>query len=405
MIASVSWRNIWRNKLRSTVVIMAVTFGLFAGIFSSGVMQGMIDRRIYTGINTELSHIQVHEPRYTENNEPEFTLPSAHSMARTIRTLDGVAGVASRTRIIAMASSAETGTGVMIVGVDPELEPQVTDLHTRLIEGEYLSSGSRNTILIGKKLADKLNIHLRSRIVITLQSSDGHITSGAFRVVGIFKTSNTAWDEMNAFVGQEVINQLAGLADGTSHELAIRLSDNDQTARVSERIKGLYPDLEVRSWYELNKELGLLTEYMDYYLYVFMIIILLALAFGIVNTMLMVVLERVKELGMLMAIGMTRTRVFLMIMLETLFLSFTGALAGTAVSAAVMAHFYKTGLHFEAFTEGFEAYGYEAVAYPYVTPQFYLMLALLVSATAILASIYPALKALRLNPADALRTE
>jgi len=384
---------------------MAVTLGLFAGIFSSGVMQGMIDRRIYTGINTELSHIQVHHPEYPENNEPRFLLPPGDGIGSRIMALDGVEAVSSRTRLLAMASSAETGTGVMVLGVDPAHECQVSDLHTRLIEGEFLKVGSRHPVVIGKKLADKLDIHLRSRIVITLQSADGHITAGAFRVSGIFKTSNTAWDETNVFVRQDDINALALLPAGASHELAVRLTDNDQTVRVLERMQGLYPELEIRPWFELNKELGLLTEYMDYYLYAFMIIILLALAFGIVNTMLMVVLERVKELGMLMAIGMTRTRVFLMIMLETLFLSLTGAVAGAGLSAAVMAYFFKNGLHFQEFTEGFEAYGYEAVAYPYVNPDYYLVLAALVALTAILASVYPAIKALRLNPAEALRTE
>lgn len=387
------------------MVITAVTLGLFAGIFSSGVMQGMIDRRIYTGINTELSHIQLHHPQYPENSEPGFLLPPSASIAKKIQALDGVTAVSARTRLIAMASSAETGSGVIVLGVDPEQETKVTDLQTRMLEGEYLKDGTRNPVVIGQKLAKKLDIHLRSRIVITLQSADGHITAGAFRVCGIFKTSNTAWDEMNVFVRQADINNLAMLPEGASHELAVRLTDNDQTGRVVERLQGLFPELEIRPWYELNKELGLLTEYMDYYLYAFMIIILLALAFGIVNTMLMVVLERVKELGMLMAIGMTRGRVFLMIMLETLFLSLSGALVGAGLSAAVMAYFYRNGLHFEAFTEGFEAYGYEAVAYPYVNPVYYLVLAALVSATAILASIYPAYKALRLNPAEALRTE
>jgi ABC-type antimicrobial peptide transport system permease subunit len=121
--------------------------------------------------------------------------------------------------------------------------------------------------------------------------------------------------------------------------------------------------------------------------------------------MLMVVLERVKELGMLMAVGMSKTKVFTMITLETIFLSLTGGITGMAMSEAVVSVFHRRGLDFSMFSEGFEAYGFPSMIFPEVKPEYYIILTLLVIFTAVASSIYPALKALRLDPADALRTE
>lgn len=405
MIISISWRNVWRNKLRSLVVIIAVTLGLIAGIFASGVMQGMVDRRIYTGINTEVSHIQIHNPKYLENRDSKFSIPGSSAILKQLESIPGIAAVSQRSKITAMISSAESGSGLMVSGIDPELESKVTDLHSKIFEGDYFNEDRKNQIIIGQKLAHKLNVHLRSKVVVTLQSSDGHITAGAFRISGIYKSASSAYDERNVFVRQSDINQLAGFEPDNCQEIAIRLENNELTDPITLEIKAFFPSLDVQSWKELQSELGMMSAYMDQMLFIFMGIILLALAFGIINTMLMVVLERVKEIGMLMAIGMTRGRVFLMIMLETIFLALSGAALGMGISALILSWFNKRGLDFSMFAEGFEAIGYDTVAYPYVYPRFYLILAILVIITAVIASIYPAIKALKLNPSDAIRSE
>jgi ABC-type lipoprotein release transport system permease subunit len=159
------------------------------------------------------------------------------------------------------------------------------------------------------------------------------------------------------------------------------------------------------TWKELQPDLGMITEWLDVMLYVIMVIILLALGFGIVNTMLMVVMERVKELGMLMAIGMNKIRVFSMIMLETIFLSITGGVVGMIISALLVNYYGEAGISLESFSKGFEAIGYSPVLYPEIGVQFYLTITFLIIVTAIVACIYPALKALKLKPAEALRIE
>ena len=165
-----------------------------------------------------------------------------------------------------------------------------------------------------------------------------------------------------------------------------------------------FPELLVQDWEELSPYVKLMSGYMDTVMALFMMIILGALGFGIVNTMLMVVLERTKELGMLMAIGMTRKRIFLMILYETVFLALVGAVVGEILSVLVIRYFGRVGIDLTSYAEGMESVGYSAMTFPYLEPYRYLQITVLVVITAIVASVYPALKALKLEPAEAIRT-
>ncbi len=164
--------------------------------------------------------------------------------------------------------------------------------------------------------------------MLTFQDTDGNIVRGAFRVRGIYRTDSDIFDEMNVFVHYNDLRSLGAYPPNSSHEIAVMLGNATQVEEFKDKMKQNWPDADIQSCDELSPELGYLLSAMDQFMYIFLIIILLALGFGIVNTMLMVVLERGKEIGMLMAVGMNRMRIFSMIMLETVFLVFTGAMAG-----------------------------------------------------------------------------
>lgn len=429
MIWSISWKNVWRNKTRSLVVMIAVTLGIFAGIFSSALMNGMMQQRIESAIGNEISSIQIHHPNYLENNEIQYSIDDADEIVRKIEEMPEVKSVSKRIKLTGMAKTARTGTGIVIYGINPEQEKKVTNIYKKICDsasvvekrnfrdierieeylkdscGTYFSKQRRNSIVIGEKLADKLNVKIRSKIVVALQRYDGTPTQGAFRVVGLYNTNNSMFDERNIFVKSDDLAELTGIDETKAHEIAILLYDNDKCNEVKKKLQAEYPGLDVMTWQEIQPDLGMMTEYMNLMLYIFIIIILLALGFGIVNTMLMVVLERIKEIGMLMAVGMNRARVFSMIMLETIFLSITGAILGMILSSLIINHFEKAGIDLTRWAGGLEAIGYEAVLYPSININFYIGVTILVILTGILASIYPAIKALRLNPADAVRSE
>lgn len=404
MIPSFAWRNLWRNKLRSFIIISAVTLGIFAGIFLTAFTNGMINTRIQSIISTEMSHIQIHQPGFLDNDQFSLMIGNADSIVRLVRDTPGVVATSKRIIINSMVASAETGTGVKITGIDPEYEMKVTDLSSKIISGRYLDSTDRNSVIISEKLALKLKVSLKNKIIITVQDVNKNITGGAFRIAGIFRTDNSMFDEANIFVRGTDLSRLTGLKGHEAHEIAILLNKNE-TDDIIKTLSSMFPNLEVRSWQQLSPEAGYLVSAMNQYMFIFIIVILIALCFGIINTMLMVIMERIHELGMLMAIGMNRARVFAMIMLETVFLSLTGGITGLILGYTAIKYFAKAGINLYFWKEAFSELGYSAYIYPVIDSKTMGITAILVMIAGIFSALYPAYKALKLNPSEAIRTQ
>ena len=411
MIVSISWRNVWRNKLRSLIIIVAITLGICAGIFSAAFYKGMAEQRIEKAIKSELSYIQIHDPEFRNTNEIHDYISGSDKLNNELKQLPGISGVSNRIVIFSMASSAETGSGVKIVGVHPSDEMLTTNIHEKLIEGTYFEGKNRrgeaqkNQLLIGDKLAKKLKVKMNSKVVITVLDVENNIAYGAFRIVGIFNTVNNTFDEGTIFVKDKDLAKLINLPSNTCHEIAISIENGDKLNAIKSMVDEKAAGLEVKTWLELSPEMNYLAEAMDILMYLFIIIILFALLFGIVNTMLMVVLERVKEIGMLMAVGMSRLRIFLMILLETVFLSITGGVFGVVLGLFIAKQFETTPIDLSIVGEGFTDLGYDPFVYTSIDYTLLVNVTILVILTGVIASVYPALKALKQDPSEALRSE
>lgn len=406
MIWEIAWKNIWRNKQRSLIVIFSMAIGLLGGTFTAALVFGMRDQKINASVNYEVSHIQLHNPKYLDNNETQYPINNADSIVQYLSAIPGVKAVARRTKVIGMINYSSFSAGAQIVGVNPDEEKHTASIHKTICDscGNYFETSKKNPVVVSRKLADKLKARLHSKIVIRFPKSDGEIQTAAFNIVGIYHTSNTSFDEANVFVRNSDLADSAGLFFKT-HEIAVLLNNNDSVASVTSRIKARYPQLSVMTWKEIQPQLAILEGFVGVELYVILGIILFALAFGIVNTMLMVVLERVRELGMLMAIGMNKARIFKMIMLETLLLTLTGGVVGMILSGILLLSFGNKGLDLSCVSKGMESLGYEAMIYPKISLAYYLNLSLMIIVTGILSSIYPSRKALKLRPAEAVRAE
>lgn len=473
MIISISWKNVWRNKTRSLVVIIAVMLGIFGGVMATGIMQGWIEQRVHSSIYTEVSHAQIHNPEFMYNEEIQLIINDYDKVVQILDTTQSVVAYSPRVKQYAMAKTSWAASGFAIKGIDPAAEKEVSEIYKNLIAGGFFEKTHRRpSIVIGSKAAENLKLlnyqiteekmdsidkemysaefvkkiegigtkrfrkekdfrnalgevlskedikkysdalikyfsfyRIGANIELTVQDKDGAIMTPVFKVRGIYKTDNSLFDAMNAFVERAELNKYLGLSDSEVHEIAIISTDNEAGIYMAENLSAYMPEQDILSWKQLSPEIAMYTDFSKVMAYIYVGIILFALAFGVINTMLMSVLERVKELGMLMAIGMNKKRVFSMIMLESIFLTFTGAAAGMIFSGIIIQILSKTGINLEMWSEGLEAMGYASIIYPSVSWLNYVVITIMVIITGIVSSIWPARKALKLNPVEALRTD
>ncbi len=398
-LLQIAWRNVWRNKLRSGIVIVSIVLGIWSGLFIMAMTAGLNEQRLKSSIDTFLSHIQVHNAGFLENFDKKDTIADSKTLVRQLDTTAQVTAYSKRLVLQGMASTAHGNYGVKIMGVFPEEEKTVTDISKRLVQGTYLHQLKRNPIVIGEKLASKLGAKVNSKVVLNFQDSSNNTIATSFRIEGIFKTVNSSFDEGNVFVKYEDLAPLVGL-HGNYHEIAILCNNINETVPVKNQITTTNL---VESWDELAPELGYAQKTMSNFIYIFMGIILLALTFGIVNTMLMAVLERKREIGMLLSVGMDRRKVFAMIILETLFLALIAAPLGVILSLWTIEHFGTHGIDLSAVGKGLESFGMGSRVHTKLPSVLYLNITLMTLAVTLIAAVVPARRAVKLNPAEAVK--
>ena len=224
MLLKIAWRNIWRSKTRSIVVILSIAIGVWALSFVLSFSNGITFTFVENAIKDQYSHIQLHHPKFPEDKNNKYFLANKSELLNKIRQNPEVEAVTSRMISTGMISSSRGARGVQIMGVDPISEIAVTNFDNNVVEGDFFKPGKKNQILISERIAEKLKVKLRSRIVLTFQNMEGEITAGAFRVVGLFNTGNMMRDETLVYV---VDNDLKKhLIPDVPTDTTIQYSDN-----------------------------------------------------------------------------------------------------------------------------------------------------------------------------------
>jgi len=407
MIFKVAWRNIWRSKVRSFIVIGSIAVGIWAGLLIIGFSFGMNNERTASAIGTTIGHAQIHSAAFDVEPLSSATLGDSASIGelrRSVEELPFVAGTAQRTVLQGMINSAKSARAVRIMGVWPEDERLQTTLPMNLVEGDFFEESGRNRLVIGEKLADRLGLKLRSKVVLTFQDAEGTLSRASFRVSGIYKTLNATWDEFHLYVHHEDLEKTLGAP--LVHEVLVRFNETvDTDEKTVELASILSEDLALKSWKQVNPELGFADDMMAIMLVLVLGIIMMALLFGIINNMLMAILERRRELGMLMAVGMNKRKLFLMILIETLMLGFVGGPIGIVLGDLSTRLMMQIGIDLTSKKDGLAELGVQSIIYPEIVPEYYIIIAIMVVTTALIASILPAVRALKLNPVQAIRGE
>jgi len=403
-LIKISWRNIWRNRTRTIVIIIALILGIMGGVFSAALRLSAEQQQFEDTIENQISHIQIHHPDFIANPEAYYRIPDGVGLAEEIEQQENVIIATPRAVFDGMAASANMNTGVRIKGIDPEKEAQTTKLNEIIEKGTYFEHNGRlPSLVIGEELADEINADVGSRIVLTFQDIEGDVVNSAFRVEGLYSITSRDFEKRTIFARDEVINDLIGDSEAVT-EIALLIDDIDNYREVAGELQKSYPDLKIRHWADLAPARHYALEVLDQALIWILVIIIMAISFGLLNTILMSILERVRELGVLMAIGMKRIRVFSMVVLETTMISLIGGFLGLLMSYGMIRVLNITGVKIPG-GEGLEDFGYAEVLYPDIYASFYFEIAVVVIIFAILASIYPAWKAINIAPAEAVGKE
>lgn len=408
MYVILAWRNIWRNPRRTFVILMAVIIGVWSMIFLGALMRGMESEMLRNAISTLTGSIQIHHRDYLDDPVVNNSL---NDMGRLDTVLDKILGKdspwAKRVRVNAVVSNARHSGGVTLVGIEPEKEKAVSFIAKAVAQGRYLVKDDKNKILVGRAFLKKFNTKIGNKLILMSQGTDNEIASKAFRIVGVFRAESEAVEKLFAFVPLSQAAGMLKMGDSIS-EISILLPKLDisgkKEALLAKKLVDAIDDktIEVETWQDLLPMMKAYLTMSGFFLYIWYFVVFVAMGFGIVNTTLMAIFERMREFGLMKALGMRPFQVIIGVITESFFLLVLGIAVGTGVGFLSVAVIARNGIDLSALAAGAEMWGIPRKLYPEIWAQDVVVAGLVVLVLGILVSLYPAVKAARFTPTQAM---
>ena len=400
-MSRLAWRNLWRNHRRTTIMLLAISVGVWSMIFLTALLRGMVDEMVKDGVRNLPGHVQVHHPDYRDDPSIENSLPQPGEQLAVAADHPEVVAVASRVRVPAMVSSERDNRGVILLGVDPDEEIALGFDPDSIVEGRFLDGPDDTGVVVGRKLMERLETDLGKRIVIMSQDPDNNVADRGFRIVGVYRAKLPSLEEQFLYAGRGTVQDLLSIP-GQVSEIAVLGHDYRDVSALTDYVRSVTPPgLEALPWMELDSYLGMMLTVMDGFVLVWIIVIFTALSFGLVNTLMMAVFERVREIGLMQALGMKPSAILYLVLIESLLLLALGLLAGNALALATIIPL-KGGINLGAVAEGMEMFGAASVLYPALKTNDLLLANGVVVGLGMVTSLLPAWRASQYRPVEAI---
>ncbi len=401
----IAWRNIIRNKQRSSITLSAVGFGLGALIFIWAFVDGTHKQMIENYTSLISGHIQIHANGFHQKEQLETNIEQPEEIKKALKSNPHILSFTHRIKAAGLVSSSEHSAGVYILGIDLKHENEVSTIYKKVTEGAFLQENSDKEIVLGIGLASNLNVGLEEKIVIMSQALDGSIAAGAFHIKGLLDTGTEEIDKGVVIITHKAAEELFVMHDKTS-EIAIRLKDVDEAQHVSSLIRQKLnsSDLEVLPWQKISTVLEQTIEFDNGFIYLIVIVVMIVVATGILNTVLMGVLERTREFGILLALGTKRKQILAMVAWESLFLGIIGSFSGAMLGIFLTLYFAKVGINLSIFADTLSSTYLSPYIYPISDTVHVAISIALVLTISVLVSIYPSWHAANLKPVEAIRS-
>jgi putative ABC transport system permease protein len=402
----ISWRNLWRQKRRSLVVISSIAIGIFAMILSMSFSNGMMDQMVDNTIGTSLGDIAIHRRGFQDSMKLEYNFLPGQRISFLLDKNRSVKAYAPRVKVKGMIRSSEAARGVMIMGVDPAREKKVSTIFHYTIKkegGRYLADPSADEIIISKTLAEKLDLYIGDKAVVMLQDKNNEIQGVGLQIVGFFETPMGRFDKSVVFMGIKKLQEITGLGQALS-EITVIASDENTVDTVKQYLIAGIRDsgLEILSWKDMAPNLVSTIQLINTAMLIFFMIIFITVIFSIANTLIMSIIERFHELGVMKSIGTRPSYVFFMVIFEAINLGLVGLVAGIAVGVPVVLFLGYHGIDMSFAVESMRKWGTGSIIYPDIMLKDILMASEIVLMTTVIAALYPAVKAARIRPLEAL---
>ena len=401
VLAQLAWRYLWRNHRRTIIMLSAVSVGAWAMMFMMALSRGMVDQMISDGISVIPGHVQIHNPDFLD--DPSISNPIPYSEAELEQKFGnaGFVAWASRVRVPAVITSERESRGVTLLGIDPAAEREFTFVDYDRVDGRFLEAVDDNGLVMGAKLADTLETEVGKRVVLMSQGPDNDIADRGFRVVGVFHANTESYEETFVFLGRQTAQQMLGVGDLTT-EVVFVGDDYRNVEPVYEKVAAAVDDaVTVSRWTEVDKYLGSILKTMDGFMLIWVVVIFLALSFGLVNTLVMAVFERVREIGLMLALGMKPGMMLGQIIIESMLLLGIGLAIGDVLAYASVKPL-ESGIDLSIVAKGMEMFGASSVLYPKLYLKDVILANVVVLILGFLASLSPAWRASRYEPVEAI---
>ena len=400
-----AWRNLWRHSRRTWLTATAMIFSNVLLVFMISLQFGSYEMMISNTLKSFSGYLQVQAEGYNDDPKMRSSVPGVLDLASAVRTSLPEAGVAARSSGFALASSEQRSFGIQVIGVQPLYEPLVSTLPGLVRDGRFLDDPNAAEIVIGAVMARNLKVGVGDEITLLGSGRDGSFAAGVVTVAGIFESGITAMDRSVAEVPFGYFQETFYMA-GHGHGVVVSLDGLDRIPAAQQAIESLLAGMDglaVRDWDALNPGLkqAIQADMSSAWLMYGVLIVLVA--FSVLNTQLMSVMERTREFGVVSALGVRPRKMAALVMLETALMAFIGLAIGLFLGWLVALYFNTYGLTYPGMEEAAARFNLPSRIYPSVTPLSMLLGPLVVFGFCLLAAVYPALRLLRLRPVEAMR--
>lgn len=410
LIFKLAWRSIWRNWRRSFLTIIAIFFAVFLSVAMRGIQNGTYENNIKMAASIFTGYLQIQREGYHDNPSLLKSFKYSEKLKKFLDDNEQVKAYTPRINGFGLIGKEEKTFGVALFGIDPATEATVTTLNKKIEEGEFLSNARKYDIIIGRTLLDNLNAEIGDTLVILTSGFDGSMGNLKFRISGVSKMGSREFDAMSVFMTLDAADELMAMR-GRITSIAISLGSIDILPVVKKDLSDFFEEnkidgkkLTALDWGELMPELKQSIELDDISGILFLAILIVVVAFGILNTLTMSITERFRDFGVMLALGTDHGTLIKIVFLETLILTFIGLIAGSLAGYAVNYYIYLNPITFGGnIAEVAKEFGFEPKVWASIEPMIFVNNALVILITAMVAFIYPAWKVIKLEALKGIR--